>query len=387
MKLIKVLHYVPNFSVNTETFIYDQILGIQSHGLESAVLTTKRLNLESRPFSNVYISPFKNIWNERITQSLALRFQLMPYLIDYKYWGKVLQEFRPDVVHCHTGNAVKGWMHVSEKLGVTIPTVASMHGSDVNSEPLIRNKYKDVLASAGHKEFVYWTVPSNFLKQKMTMNLSVSQDKISIVHNAINPVFTKSCKRISFNQLKVISVGRFIPCKGHIFLIRAFARTLEVYPNAILTLVGNGPLKKSLIEHAQELGIYSNIRFIDYISHDDLPNLLSEHNIYVQPSIRDEITQQEESFGVAALEAMAVGLSVIVTQCGGLKELASFCDKKSVSVVQQKNKDDIADAINKHFMEKTPVSFEDRIKISDIFSSRKNITSILEIYRHAVNKV
>ncbi|MBE3672546.1 glycosyltransferase family 4 protein [Pseudoalteromonas distincta] len=382
---MKVLHYIPNFSVTTETFIYDQVIGIQNEGVESVVLTSNRLNLESRPFSNVCVLPFNNIWNDRITHSLSLRFQLMPFLIQYKKWKRILDEFKPDIIHCHTGNAVKTWMHVSEKLGITIPTVASMHGSDVNSEPLVRSKYKDVLTRAGRQRFIHWTVPSEFLKKKIALNLLVPKNKVSVIYNSINPIFTSFYEKITFDQLKIISVGRFITCKGQVFLIRSLVEVIKVYPDARLTLVGSGPLKQSLVKLSQELGVHRHINFINSVSHGDLPSLLSKHNIYVQPSIEDEVTHQEEAFGVAALEAMAIGLPVIVTECGGLKELANFCDEKSVSVVSQSSETEITQAIIKHFLQQYPISLENRAEISNVFSHERNINAVIDIYKEIMN--
>jgi glycosyltransferase involved in cell wall biosynthesis len=381
---MKVLHYIPNFSVTTETFIYDQVLSIQEQGIESAVLTAKRLNISSRPFSKVYLAPFKTILNERLTQSLVLRFQLMPLFIDYKQWQNVLNEFKPDIIHCHTGNAVKTWMHVSDKLKVNIPVIASMHGSDVNSEPLVRKQYKKVLTSAASADYVHWTVPSNFLKHKLALNLSVPSEKTHVVYNAINPIFTQVKTPCTFEQIKVISVGRFITCKGHEFLIRGFAAVLKIYPDSLLTLVGSGPLKASMIELADALGIGKHVTFLDAVNHEELPSLLSDHNIYVQPSVIDEVTQQEESFGVAALEAMATGLSIVVTKCGGLKELAAFCNKDAVSVVGQKNDHEIAAAIETHFSQKARVSSQSREAIAGIFSNNKNAASINELYKRAI---
>ena len=108
---MRVLHYIPNFSMSTETFIYDQVTALEKEGIESAVVTAKRVNEQSRPFELVYLCPIKMVINERFTQAFACYSCLM---IDYKYWQKVIDEFKPDVVHCHTGNGVKTWMHVSE---------------------------------------------------------------------------------------------------------------------------------------------------------------------------------------------------------------------------------------------------------------------------------
>ena len=72
--------------------------------------------------------------------------------------------------------------------------------------------------------------------------------------------------------------------------------------------------------------------------------MLSSYNIYAQPSIRDDVTFQEES-GVAALEAMASGLATVVSECGGLTELASLVDTSAVKVVPQRDPESLAGAI------------------------------------------
>ncbi len=377
---MRVLHYIPSFSVTTETFIYDQVVELQRSGVESAVLTAKRLNEESRPFVPVYLAPVRTVINERFTQAFALRLQLLPYMIDYRIWARVINEFKPDVIHCHTGNAVKTWMHVNDKLGLNIPCVASLHGSDVNSEPLIREKYRAALERAGRKDFIKWTVPSKFLKCKTTQNLNVPSEKIEVVHNAFNSMFLKEKQNISFECIRMISIGRFIRCKGHEFLIEALSLILQIYPNASLTLVGGGPLEERLKEQASKLGISSQVQFIENVSHEKIPSILGLHNVYIQPSIKDEETFQEESFGVAALEAMASGLATVVFECGGLTELADLVDTPAVKVIPQKNINELAKAITHIFESKLVVSQADRVRIGDLFSSTMNTSQILRIY-------
>lgn len=382
---MKVLHCIPNFSITTETFIYDQVVAIEQSGVQSAILTANRMNETSRPFDKVYLSPIKSVINERVTQALALRLQLLPYMIDYKTWARVIDEFKPDVIHCHTGNAVKIWMHVSDKLGIKIPTLASLHGSDVNSEPLIRPKYRAVLAAAGKKDFIQWTVPSEFLKHKTTLNLSVPAAKIKVVHNAFNPMFLSEKAKVTFDNLRIISVGRFINCKGHQFLIDAFSILLPQFPDATLTLVGGGALEEQLKAQVQQLGMSEQVHFIDKVEHVKLPSLLASHNVYVQPSIRDEVTFQEESFGVAALEAMATGLPTVVSDCGGLTELAGLTNTAAVKVAEQKNAKSIAAAISHLFENRATLTETERAEVGHLFSSEMNTAAILESYSSLIS--
>jgi len=81
---------------------------------------------------------------------------------------------------------------------------------------------------------------------------------------------------------------------------------------------------------------------------------------------------------------MATGLPIIVTKCGGLKELAAFCNKEAVSVVEQKNDHEIATAIETHFSQRARVSSQSREAIAGIFSNNKNAASIIELYKRAI---
>lgn len=377
---MRVLHYIPNFSMSTETFIYDQVTALEKAGIESAVVTAKRVNEQSRPFELVYFCPIKTVINERFTQAFALRLQLLPYMIDYKRWQEVIDEFKPDVVHCHTGNGVKTWMHVSEKLNLNIPTLASLHGSDVNSEPLIRAKYRAVLKKAGSKDFIKWTVPSEFLKRKTVENLDVPREKITVVHNSFNSMFLSTKQEKSFDTLNIVSVGRLINCKGHEFLIRALAVLHKDYPNATLTLIGGGELKEHLQGLTDQLALTKHVKFIDMVSHQALPDLLSSYNVYAQPSIRDDVTFQEESFGVAALEAMASGLATVVSECGGLTELVSLVDTPAVKVVPQRDPESLAGAIAELYKNEASLTLAQRHKLAELFSIDMNTASIKRLY-------
>lgn len=381
---MKILHYVPNFSVTTETFIYDQIKGVEHAGYSSAVLTAKRFNLDSRPFPNVYICPFKKLVNERISGIVAFRLQLLPLFIDYNAWEKVLRDFQPDIIHCHAGNALKTWMHVSDKLKLTIPTLVSMHGSDVNSEPLIRSQYRRVLSRAGQQDHIHWTVPSKFLKMKAVQNLNVPAEKISVVYNGVNSNFSEVSTKIDFEQPRIVCVGRFIKCKGHESLIRAFSLVVKQYPNATLTLIGTGPLKNSLLTLIQALGINLRVKLVDLIEHRKLPDELVKHNLYVQPSIKDDVTQQEESFGVAALEAATAGLPTIVTDSGGLSEIAEALGTDEICIVKQSDIESLAKAILSQFDKRQAVSELSRHKLGDIFSGNQNITNISKLYNNLI---
>lgn len=109
----------------------------------------------------------------------------------------------------------------------------------------------------------------------------------------------------------IATVGSLHPRKGHAQLVRAFAELTKREP-ARLIIVGEGPLAGELAQLAEDLGVADRVWFTGYLA--DPYGLLREVDIYVQPSI-------EEGFGIAVLEAMALGRPVIASKAGGLPEL------------------------------------------------------------------
>ena len=108
-------------------------------------------------------------------------------------------------------------------------------------------------------------------------------------------------------------IGMFDPVKGHVFLLRAIKRLQESGVNDLTCLIaGEGRLEADLKDYAKAAGIEQNVRFLGY--RRDIPDLLGLMDMVIMPSLR-------ESFGIAALEAMAMKLPVVASRIGGLEEV------------------------------------------------------------------
>ncbi len=106
--------------------------------------------------------------------------------------------------------------------------------------------------------------------------------------------------------------GRLVDWKGTVYLIRALSLLGDEFPHCRLEIAGSGPEEQELKNEANRLGLAQRVQFLGW--QPELASLLSRWDIYVQPSL-------VEPFGIAALEAMASGLPVVATSCGGLAEL------------------------------------------------------------------
>ena len=111
---------------------------------------------------------------------------------------------------------------------------------------------------------------------------------------------------------RLLCVGRLIPIKGHIVLLRAFAEARRRVPGLELQIAGRGPLEPALRALAKELEIEDAVHFLGYVA--PVQRAIADAAIVVVPSMG-------EGFGMVALEAMERARPVIAAEIGGLGEL------------------------------------------------------------------
>jgi glycosyltransferase involved in cell wall biosynthesis len=131
-----------------------------------------------------------------------------------------------------------------------------------------------------------------------------------IVHYGIEPDGEPS--PYAGAEPRMLCVGRLIPIKGHIVLLRAFAAARESIPELRLELAGRGPLEPALRALAKELRIDDAVRFLGYVA--PVQRAIEESAFVAVPSMG-------EGFGMVALEAMERARPVIAAEIGGLGEL------------------------------------------------------------------
>jgi len=111
---------------------------------------------------------------------------------------------------------------------------------------------------------------------------------------------------------RLLCVGRLIPIKGHLVLLRAFAEAREQVPGLELEIAGRGPLEPALKALVRELGLVDAVRFLGHVS--PIQAAIERAAVVVVPSMG-------EGFGMVALEAMERARPVIAAAIGGLGEL------------------------------------------------------------------
>lgn len=384
---MKILHYTQEFSPLTQTFIYDQIQGTVAQGCEIKVCTRRRVNSINRPFDDVSITGNLNFLRPNILRYLYAIPGIHKITLGINGWGRILEEFKPDLIHCHFSWSLADILPVLQHYNNPCPVVVSLHGTDVTVYPKLVKSFKSLLDKYPRR--VHYTTPSGFLKIAALNMLPIRDDNISVLPNMVNRKFL-DCTPSQFNsgaQLKIINIGRFIPVKGHQYLLRAFALFVkEHYENSILILVGKGRELTNINKLIHEYALQDRVSIIPEIAHGDIPALLSACHIYVQPSIHDSRTNQSESFGVSVVEAMTAGLPVIVTDTGGLKETVLSGHPDSAIVVREKDPEEICHALARILENGARQDKEYRQKIINAYDEKTHREKLMALYQSLVTR-
>jgi len=159
-------------------------------------------------------------------------------------------------------------------------------------------------------------------------------EKIDIVPNGVNfhengrcsPTDLEACRtRYAASDGPIIfTVGRLVHEKGFHLLVEAAPRILSEFPTAHFVIAGQGPEAPYLAEHARALDIAEHVSLPGFIDDKERDCLFHLASCAVFPSLY-------EPFGIVALEAMAAGCPVVVTEVGGFREVVRH-DQTGITV-------------------------------------------------------
>ena len=115
-------------------------------------------------------------------------------------------------------------------------------------------------------------------------------------------------------RLRLLTVGRLAPEKGHTVLLDALKSVTRQGLDLECTVVGAGPLRDELVRRTEELGLSDRVAFAGAVGQDDILPYYRDADVFVLPSLA-------EGLPVVLMEAMAVGLPVIASNLTGIPEL------------------------------------------------------------------
>lgn len=224
-----------------------------------------------------------------------------------------------DLLHVHYAipHASTAYMakQILKKQGKNIPVVTTLHGTDITLVGKDKTYAPVVTFSINESDVI--TAVSHNLRELTYKNFKIEKD-IRVIYNFVDdkrfhPHHDSACAQCFApgNEKVLVHVSNFRPIKRVADVVLTFKKVWEKMP-AKLLLVGDGPDRPLIESMCREMGICADIRFIG--KQEQLEDILSCADLFLLPS-------EYESFGLAALEAMASEVPVISSDSGGLPEI------------------------------------------------------------------
>lgn len=262
----------------------------------------------------------ENVFFHEVNSMAYPLFEYSPYetslaskLVD------VVQYEKLDVLHVHYAipHAAVAYMakQILRAQGKNIPIITTLHGTDITLVGADLSFAPVVEFTINNSDGV--TAVSNHLKEETLATFDISND-IRVIYNFIDFERFKKIDKDHFkkaiapnNEKILVHTSNFRKVKRVEDVIRVFEKVYQKIPSKLL-LIGDGPERPHMEIMCREIGLCSEIRFLG--KQDAVEELLAISDLFILPS-------GNESFGLAALEAMACQVPVISSDIGGLTEV------------------------------------------------------------------
>lgn len=231
----------------------------------------------------------------------------------------VVKNERLDLLHVHYAIPHASAAYMAKQIlrtqGIVIPVVTTLHGTDITLVGKDASYEPVVTFSINQSDGV--TAVSEDLRRETYQSFKITNE-IEVIPNFIDLEKFKKQKKDHFKKAicprgesLIVHTSNFRKVKRVGDVIRIFANIHGEIP-AKLLMIGDGPERMRAEAQCRELGISEDVRFLGKL--EAVEEVLSVADLFIMPS-------EKESFGLAALEAMACEVPVISTNTGGLPEL------------------------------------------------------------------
>lgn len=225
-----------------------------------------------------------------------------------RIYRRIVDEYgKPDLVY--------GQFFYNTYLGVLlkdkyqIPLVGIEHAARFNQNTL--DSYTAYLASYAYSHTDAVITVSETLKSRLQYHFHIDS---YVIHNLVGLDFCKSLSLGSRNgKVRFVSTGSLIHRKGYDLLIKAFERLNLPNDKWELLIIGDGEERANLQTQIGRVGLSDNIQLVGKKDKSQIMEILLKSDVFVLPS-------RSENFSVAVLEALCMGMPVVASICGGIKE-------------------------------------------------------------------
>jgi glycosyltransferase involved in cell wall biosynthesis len=221
---------------------------------------------------------------------------------------KIIKEHgTPDIIYSHY--LTTSYVATLLKKKWNIPLVAIEHWSEINKDKL--NSWVKKVGQLTYNNVDRLISVSLSLQDRIVQHFGVNS---LVIHNMVGADFFNQKNKFNFDgKIKFVTTGRLVYGKGFDLLPRAFAKLNLPKDKWEMNIIGGGEEYDNLQKQINELKLQDNIHLLGQKTKAEVVDILKISNAFILPS-------RAENFSVAVLEALACGLPVISSICGGIRE-------------------------------------------------------------------
>jgi len=287
----------------------------------------------------------------------------------------------------HANFAGVGMLAVFLKLAFNIPFVLTLHGFP---EPWKNGRIVDKIKYLIEKKLMRFVgsrasrivVVSNYEQKKLMSNFCLNSE---VIHNGIDLSLIKpfdknwAKKEVGFKETDfvILFVGKFIPNKDPLTLIKSIKYASEKREELRVIIVGTGKLNEKIREETKILDIEDRVKFFGFIKKEELWKCYSAADLFVFPSVN-------EPFGIVLLEAMGFGLPIIASDSGACPEVIG----NAGILFKEGDYEDLGKKILKMMSDlklRKQLTEMGLKRVKELFSIEENIRKHVNLYQSILN--
>lgn len=222
--------------------------------------------------------------------------------------------------------------------GVGIPVLVSCRGSQINVAPYDpRRRVARGLPATFERATAVHCISAAIETEAQRFGLDPAKAKV--IHPGIDPdFFTPPDTRENAAVVRLVAVGSLVWVKGTTYALQAVRKLVDRGVPVRLSLVGEGAARQRILYTIDDLSLWNHVELLGALPPVAVRDRLQQSDVFILPSL-------SEGFCNAAVEAMACGLPVVMTSCGGVRE--GVTDGVEGFVVPVRDPDAMAAAIER----------------------------------------
>lgn len=221
--------------------------------------------------------------------------------------------YRPDVFHMQWARDLEFYWFLKTRFN--IPVIVSLRGAHINYTPIVQPKIADIYKQTFQDVDTFHAVSKAIGLEAEVYG--AQRSKINVIHSPIPLEFFDNFSNYNKHNapiIKLLSVGRFHWKKGFSYVMDAVFELKEKGYQVEYTIIGPQDYTEALLFQINQLGINNQVKLKGTMPQFELLNEMKSHDMLILSSV-------EEGIANVVLEAMAIGLPVISTECGGMGEV------------------------------------------------------------------